>query len=62
MKEEIIKKSNVFVEQYAKIRLETAYKNRNKYIIISRFDSEKYRRWKDLDTLFSQLEAESYID
>ena len=60
MKEKVIKKSNVFVEQYQLIRFETADKDR-KYIIIPRFDSKEYRRW-EFDTLTSQSEAELYIN
>ena len=48
VKKEVIKKSNIFVEQYVKARFEAAYKNRDKYVIISRLDSKEYRRWKDL--------------
>ena len=44
MKKKTIKKSNVFAKQYVKTRLKTAYKNRDKYVIISRFDSKEYRR------------------
>ena len=44
MEKEIIKKLNVFVEQYVKIKYEAAHKNRDKYAIISRFDSEEYYR------------------
>ena len=44
VKKETIKKSSIFVEQYVKVRLETAYKNRNKYVIISRVDSKESRR------------------
>ena len=62
MKKEIIKKSNIFVEQYAKIRLEIAYKNRDKYIIISRPDSKEYRRWENLNTIAPQPETESHIN
>ena len=56
MKKKTIKKSNVFAKQYVKTRLKTAYKNRDKYVIISRFDSKEYRRWAP------QSEAKSYIN
>ena len=48
MKKEAIKKSNIFVEQYAKARFEAAHKDRDKYAIISRPDSEEYRRWESV--------------
>ena len=34
---------NVFVKQYAKTRFEIVYKNRGKYVIISRFNLKEYR-------------------
>ena len=45
LKKKIIKKSNIFVKQYVKTKLKTTYKNRGKYIIISRSDLKEYRRW-----------------
>ena len=65
VKKKIIKKSNIFAEQYAKTRLEIVYKNRDKYVIISRLNSKEYRRWEDFETLIkitSQPEAKSYIN
>ena len=44
LKEEAIKKSDIFAKQYAKARLEAAYKDRGKYAIIPRPDPEEYRR------------------
>ena len=60
MKEEAIKKSNAFAEQYQLTRLEAAGKDR-KYTIIPRPDPEEYRRW-GFDTLPPQSEAESHIN
>ena len=48
VKKKVIKKSNIFIKQYQLIRLEAADKAR-KYIIILRFDSEEYRRWKNVN-------------
>ena len=63
-------KTNAFAKQYAKTRLEVAYKDRGKYTIISRSDSNEYRRWdwEDLGgvnkvvKIAPQPEAESYIN
>ena len=56
-------KTNAFVKQYVKTRLEAAHKDRDKYAIISRFDSEKYRRWFwNVSKVAPQPRAESYIN
>ena len=43
LKKEIIKKTNIFIKQYVKIRFEVIYKNRDKYVIISRSNLKEYR-------------------
>ena len=65
VKKEIIKKSSVFAKQYAKIKFEAAYKDRDKYAIISRFNSKEYRRWESVSKvarIAPQPEAELYIN
>ena len=61
-KEEAIKKSNVFAEQYAKARLEAAYKNRDKYAIMSKPVTRETRSEGDLDTSPPQPRAKSHIN
>ena len=40
----MIKKTNIFIKQYAKVKLKIIYKNYNKYVIIFHSDLKEYRR------------------